>query len=399
MKIAVRTVALLLAGLALVVIPTTPVAHASTDTDLACDQSPGNRFFWVERAFCDLDQHGPEKANGIVIWNHGISGTMEQWRAPVPPAFRLLQLRGWDVVVIKRHNLAETGGDAALYRAVQRTLEEVRRQREAGYKKIVLAGQSYGGYITLESAEQAPAVFAAVAMAPGVRAIGGAGSLDASITERSLQGIKVERVAVVFPKDDALFGNLVRGERANRILGARRIPYLLLDETSGLTGHGGGTTGRFALRYGACLYDFLSTPTIPESRFVCPAVAPEGRLAEELLLPRRDAPKLLDDPAVAPTALTGLAGRWHALLDDTPIFFALAEAGGGPSQALYRWASPRVGGTVYEAVVAGKRVSLTLPNRARVAVEVTAEGPTLTWTSADGSKVIKSRLLDTKNSQ
>ena len=394
-----RTVAVVLAGLALLVTHITPVAHASRDADLGCDQPPGNRFFWVERAFCDLEQHGPEKAKGVVIWNHGLSGTMEQWRAPVAPTFRLLQLRGWDVVVVKRHNLAETGGDTALYRAVQRTLEEVRRHREAGYKKIVLAGQSYGGYITLESTEQSPDVFAAVAMAPGVRAIGGAGALDASVTARSLQRVKVERVVIVFPKDDALFGNLVRGESANRILDARRLPYLLLDETSGVTGHGGGTTGRFALRYGVCLYDFLSAPTVPAARFVCPGVVDEGRVAEELLLPRRDTPKLLDDPAVVPPALTGLAGRWYALLDDTLIFFALADAAGGPSQALYRWASPRVGGGVYDAVVADKRVSLTLDNRARVVVEVTSEGPTLTWTSADGSKTVKSRLLDTKNSR
>src|SRR5215510_440289 len=397
MKTAMRTIAVLAAWA--LVVQSTAQAGPSSDADLACDQPPGNRFFWLERGFCDLEQHGPEKANGVVIWNHGLSGTLEQWRAPVPPAFRLLQLRGWDVVAVKRHNLAETGGDAALYRAVQRTLEEARRHREAGYKKIVLAGQSYGGYITLESAEQTSGVFAAVAMAPGVRAIGGAGALDASITERSLQRVKVERVAVVFPKDDALFGNLVRGENANRILGARRLPYLLLDETSGLTGHGGGTTGRFALRYGACLYDFLSAPTVLAGRFVCPAAAHEGRVAEELLLPRRDAPKLLDDPAVAPPALTGLAGRWYALLDDSLILFALADAATGPSQALYRWASPRVGGTLYDAVIAGKRVSLTLPNQARVVVVVTAEGPILTWTSADGSRILKSRLLDTRKSQ
>ena len=54
---------------------------------------------------------------------------------------------------------------------------------------------------------------------------------------------------------------------------------------------------------------------------------------------------------------------------------------------------------MYDAVVAGKRVSLTLHNRARVVVEVTSEGPTPTWTSADGSKTVKSRLLDTKNSR
>ena len=44
------------------------------EPDLRCGQEPGNRFFWVERGFCDLQMLGPERALGIVIWNHGISG-------------------------------------------------------------------------------------------------------------------------------------------------------------------------------------------------------------------------------------------------------------------------------------------------------------------------------------
>ena len=50
----------------------------------------------MERAFCDLPAHGPDKAQGVIVWNHGIHGTLEQWRHPVPPVFRLLQSRGWD---------------------------------------------------------------------------------------------------------------------------------------------------------------------------------------------------------------------------------------------------------------------------------------------------------------
>ena len=63
----------------------------------------------------------------------------------------------------------------------------------------------------------------------------------------------------------------VRGESAQAILAKRAIPYLLLDETSGFSGHGAGASGRFALRYGLCLADFLAAPSLPAGRFTCPA--------------------------------------------------------------------------------------------------------------------------------
>src|SRR3989454_2328284 len=154
---------------------------------MSCQQAPGNRFYWVERAFCDLEPSGPEKARGLIVWNHGISGTLESYKAPAPLAFRLLQARGWDVIMIKRHNLAETMAGGPLHRTVQRTLEEVKAQRKLGYRKIVLAGQSFGGYVTLDAADEAPDIFAAVALAPGVRAGSATGRLDASITDRLLQ--------------------------------------------------------------------------------------------------------------------------------------------------------------------------------------------------------------------
>src|SRR5882724_11775492 len=100
----VRRAALLVAALLL---SSSPNAAAAPD-ELACNQQPGNRFFWLERAFCDLPANGPERANGVVIWNHGISGTTQSWKAPAPPALRLLQARGWDVIMLKRHHLAET---------------------------------------------------------------------------------------------------------------------------------------------------------------------------------------------------------------------------------------------------------------------------------------------------
>ena len=96
---------------ALLVTGAIPFTHAQPG-DLACNQEPGNRFYWLERAFCDLSPNGPERAHGIVIWNLGISGTAESWKAPAPPSFRLLQTRGWDVIMLKRHNPSSTTSHA-----------------------------------------------------------------------------------------------------------------------------------------------------------------------------------------------------------------------------------------------------------------------------------------------
>jgi pimeloyl-ACP methyl ester carboxylesterase len=371
-----------------VLIVTGPAAAAPDDR--SCNQEPGNRFSWVERGFCDLALNGPEKAQGIIIWNHGIHQTTEQWRTPVPPVFRLLQVRGWDVITIKRHNLGETSTERSLYRAVERTLEQVRHEQQQGYGKIVLAGQSFGGYITLDAAEQSANVFAVIAMAPGVRLVGGgAGSrLDPSVTDRSLRRLKVERVALVLPKDDAIFGNVVRGPGAEKILRARALPYLLLDETSGLTGHGGGVTAKFALKYGICLNEFLSAQGLQAGRFACPAID-EWSVALEVLFPRH----LESLSNAAPAGLEPLAGRWYTLLEDSLIVFALADAGGPQPRVIYRWSIPQIGGGLYHAMIAEGRVHVTLPSRARIVVEPAPGGPTLTWTSADGARVLRATLM------
>ncbi|HXG01905.1 MAG TPA: hypothetical protein VNO23_00630 [Candidatus Binatia bacterium] len=358
---------------------------------LGCDEQPGSRFFWTERGFCDLPWHGAAAAKGLIIWNHGLHGTIEQWRAPVPPVFRLMQMRGWDVLAIKRHNLGEVGGDHARYRAVQRTLEEVRRQREAGYRHIVLAGQSYGGYLTLEGAEESRDVFAAVAFAPGVRALGGAGSLDPSITDRILQRVTVDRLVLVLPRDDALFGNVVRGRRANEVLARRPLSYLLVDETSSITGHGGATGGRFAVLYGTCMDEFLSSPIVPRGRFFCPP-GDEDRAALELLLPGGLGSTVLSEASAGSLGVAGLVGLWRAFLDDTAILFGLVESAPGMPRALYRWAHTRVGGGTYPAIIRDGQVAVTFPNGARILVKPAAGDPTLTWTSADGARVLSAGL-------
>jgi hypothetical protein len=231
--------------LALLAFTAAGAAHAAPG-DLACNQEPGGRFYWLERAFCDLEVLGPDRAQGLIIWNHGIQGTTESWKAPAPPVLRLVQARGWDVILLKRH----------------------------------------------------------LAFAPGIRPSGGGGALDPTIVERILERARVGRLAVVFPNGDARFGNIARGERARPILAKRDLPWMMVDESAGeITGHGGAVTGRFALRYGRCLSDFLSAVALPAGRVECQPAGDDWRIARELLLPPGGRPP---DAAVNPIDL-----RWR----------------------------------------------------------------------------------------
>ena len=372
---------------ALVLLFTTTTASA---TDLGCNQQPGDRFFWIERAFCDLDTYGPARAQGLIIWNHGIQGTIESWKAPAPPVLRLLQARGWDVIMLKRHHLAESMPGGPLARTVSRTLDEVAAGRKAGYKKIVLAGQSFGGYVTMEAIDTSADIDAAIAFAPGVRVSGGSGALDPTIIERILSRARVGRLALVFPKNDTLFGSIARGERARPILDKRPLPWLMVDETAGeITGHGGGVTGRFAVRYGLCLAEFISAPAVPSGRYTCPPNADESRIARELLLPAgRESPKFLVDPEGVPAELRALLGPRWALVGDTLALIGPVQEH-GKVKLIYRTGP---GGGLYDATVTGNAIRAVLQNKATVVVSPDDNG-TVTWTSADKSLTLKGTLI------
>jgi pimeloyl-ACP methyl ester carboxylesterase len=380
-------VALLAGALVLASVP------AEGADPLACNQQPGNRFFWLERAFCDLPDTGPANATGVILWNHGIAGTTQSWMAPAPPAFRLLQARGWDVRMLKRHHAADAEPNT-LYRTVRRTLDEVAALKKAGYRKVALAGQSFGGYVTLEAIDTSPDLDAAIALSPGVRSSAASGLLDASVTDRILQSAKVGRLALLFPKDDALFNYTPRGPRAQEILAKRGLPYLLLDETSGISGHGGGMTGRFALRYGLCLAEFLAAAGPPPARFTCPPVADEWAVVRELLLPpAAERPSLVPAGATFPAPVDALRGPRWALLGDSLVLVALVDDG-GQLRLLYR--STGSTGGVLDADVEGGAIRATLKNGATVTL-TTDDGGTIAWTASNRSRTLTAPLTRGKD--
>jgi hypothetical protein len=303
---------------------------------------------------------------------------MVQYKAPPALAMRLLHQRGWNVLKIHRNNLGE---DAGSYERGERiTLDEIKAARAAGYRRIVVAGQSFGGRVALEVASQAEPVFGVVAMAPGMEVVGNA-RVQAP-TDRRLQRARAERVAVIFPKDDAFLHFPVRGPTAGPVLAQRGRPWLMVDETSAeLNGHSGGTGGSFAFHFGQCLVDFLSAPTVPDGRFVCDRSAGSWPAARALLpMPPGDV-RVITSGAQLPAGLGVLTGRWYGVLGETIVSWALVESGGSDLHVLYSYAtSSGRGGGIYPARAEAGGVSIVFPTKTTLTVTPGAGGRLATTT-------------------
>src|SRR6201999_178836 len=106
------------------------------------------------------DAVGPDRAIGAVIWNHGRSINTEDSDSPTPPYLRVLRDAGWDVLRFDRLRDGDT-----LTGSTRRLVELVAQVKRKGYRRIVLAGQSFGAFIALMAADSSEDVDAVVATA------------------------------------------------------------------------------------------------------------------------------------------------------------------------------------------------------------------------------------------
>jgi len=84
---------------------------------------------------------------------------------------------------------------------------------------------------------------------------------------------------------------------------------------------------------------------------------------------------------------------WYALIDESVVLFALVPSDDGKVRALYRSSSFSRTGLVYDAEVRDGRVHVTLPARDRITVGPDADDSLITWTSTDGSRTLKGKLV------
>jgi len=274
--------------------------------------------YWTVPGFADISDRGPEKAVGVIFWSHGVRGTAPQYQGQPPLLIRDLAQRGWDVVKINRNNLFEVDWSGSGLKHVADLEARVGEAKRRGYRHVVVAGQSYGGAISLEVAKRRDDILAVMAFAPGHGSDAETGLSSRrlyenliGLTVEQIRNTKAQRLWISLPSGDTLMPDEGRSEKARAALIATGKPFFLVDEKAPVRGHGSVATSQYRLWYGKCVQDVVN-PTREISNGAQPCDVPNP------------APRFLYPTSIAVKApgkdlrpdLAALSGRWIGAFED-----------------------------------------------------------------------------------
>src|SRR5712691_11412389 len=199
---------------------------------------------------------GAGKAKGVVVWSHGRSINTEDSQSPTPSYLHALRDDGWEVMRFDRLSQGDTLGDST-----RRLVDYAVQLKHEGYKQVVLAGQSFGAFLSLMAAGASADVDAVIATAPAAY-----GSFDDFYDSWRLNATKlyplleqVKRARIMmfyFHGDDFDPGG--RGEQSRQILAGRGLGYAVIDQPANLTSHWAASSGLFLRLFGSCIRDFAN---------------------------------------------------------------------------------------------------------------------------------------------
>lgn len=246
---------------------------------------------------------GPMAAKGAVIYSPGLARASESLGG-TPFALDALQESGWDVFRLQR---ATT--DDLIDQWIAALRDAAQRLRDAGYRRIVLAGQSFGGWISLAAADGGVPVHAVIAFAPaafGTPRDSPDWTMNASHLY-ALAGRLAAGRALIFLFDGDDFDPGGRGEALRRIVDERGLTAGIVDRPFGLEGHAVALTSAFARRFAPCIRDYIETVS-PAPRFACGGEALASSLSDFALPAELPAPR---PHSGAVPHLAAMQGRWY----------------------------------------------------------------------------------------
>lgn len=246
---------------------------------------------------------GPQHAKGVVVWSHGRSINSEDSESPSPAYLQALRDDGWEVMRFNRLSRGDT-----LPESTKRLTNYVSQLKQKGYKRVVLAGQSFGAFLALMSADASNEVDAVIATAPAAygnfEEFYDSWKLNATRLYPLLEQVKSARVMMFyFHGDDFDPGG--RGDKSRSILANKGVPFSVVDQPAFLNGHWASSTGLFLRRYGNCIRDFINADK-PKGEQECTPRWGSLPSAELKLPPELGGPHKSREPAaVTAVATTG----------------------------------------------------------------------------------------------
>jgi pimeloyl-ACP methyl ester carboxylesterase len=200
------------------------------------------------------ENKGPQAAAGLIVWSHGYrSGSDSTSSAPQPWIGRFTA-KGYDLYRFDREWIRDWPGDAT------QLVDAVRQAKAMGYRRVLLAGQSAGGWVSLAATMRGAPV-------DGVISISAAhhGEVkdmrDVSVAraewQQIVRGIRPgpRLVVVNFAGDTYDVGG--RMDDAVAAFAQSGVRADVISNPAGFTGHSAGSDLVFARKYGACIQAFI----------------------------------------------------------------------------------------------------------------------------------------------
>ena len=248
--------------------------------------------YWVEDAFTTYPLLGPNFAKGLIIWNHPENYYGGGAELPPIKVMEGLAELGWDIVRLQRNSRLKPGFDNKMADVRESLAKQLASAKVEGYQRIILTGEQVGGALALEAGKEVDGIYAIVAFAPNSGILWKGAPRHPSpipmddwagmILDRTWDQLKhthAGRLFVLFPDVDEEVPH-VRGPTAREILNQRDMPFLLVDETSGVRTTEGAETPDFNA-YASCMDLFLSPELTPHTgEFHCGADEIPAALAQ-----------------------------------------------------------------------------------------------------------------------
>ncbi len=214
-------------------------------------------------------RRGPEAARGVLVWGHGYGGPDRDNRSvPTPGLASVLNDAGWDVLRFDRHP-----GEDSLFTSQPRLAAALPALRAAGYRRVLLGGQSRGGWqAVMAASEQPELVEAVIAAAPAAHGETRRPNNHGAALEdfrRLLAGLPPggpRALLVLFDGDEFDADPERRAAMVEALARDRPAPLLALWPQQGIAGHAGVADWRFTRLYGGCVLTLVQAPAAAAPR-------------------------------------------------------------------------------------------------------------------------------------
>jgi len=202
---------------------------------------------------------GPKLAAGLIIWSHGyMAGKNATDNAPQSWIGRFTRM-GYDLYRFDREWIVDWAGDATALS------DAVRKAREMGYRRVVLAGQSAGAWVSLAALARGAPVDGVISIAAAhhgeVSKMRGDTTRARSEWQNVVAALKPgPRVVLVNFADDA-YDVGGRMADARSAFAKSSLDAVIIDNPEGFKGHGAGNDMAFARKFGGCIETFIDKGT------------------------------------------------------------------------------------------------------------------------------------------